>query len=44
LHPFQGARSAQTLNQGFRSLRSLNPWLISQHPSRVNLKGENDTV
>src|SRR5262245_32517571 len=41
--PFQGARSARTLNQGFRSLRSLNPWLVSQHPSGVQPLGGETT-
>ena len=29
--PFQGARREVTINQGLRSLHSLNPWLFSYH-------------
>jgi hypothetical protein len=34
-HPGRGARKQGNANQGYRSLRSLNPWLYSYHPSGV---------
>ena len=35
LAPRRGAFSGFDVNQGFRSLHSLNPWLLSVHASGV---------
>jgi hypothetical protein len=39
LAPLQGAGSPRTVYQGLRSLRSLNPWLLSYHAFGMSCLG-----